>query len=74
MRMDDLVRYGVLAVALFYVILAGIAAGVLYGLYILAMAFVTGNYTTVFQALPPLVILVLIYGVTGRILKRQGII
>lgn len=47
--MDDLVRYGVLAVALFYVILAGIAVGVLYGLYILAMAFVTGNYTTVFQ-------------------------
>jgi hypothetical protein len=74
MRMDDLVRYGVLSVALFYVILAGIAAGVLYGLYILAMAFVTGNYTTVLQVLPLLVILVLIYGVTGRILKRRGII
>jgi hypothetical protein len=74
MRMDDLVRYGVLSVALFYVILAGIAAGVLYGLYILAMAFMTGNYTTVLQVLPPLVILVLIYGVTGHILKRRGII
>ena len=72
--MDDLVQYGVLAVALFYVILAGIAAGVLCGLYILTMAFVTGNYTMVLQALRPLVILVLIYWVAGCILKRRGII
>ncbi len=72
--MDDLVRDGVLAVALFYVILAIIAAGVLYGLYILTMAFVTGNYTTVLQALTPLVILVLIYGVAYLILKRREII
>ena len=72
--MDDLVRYGVLAVALFYGILAGITAGVLYGLYILAMAFVTGNYATVFVILIPLMVLGFIYGVVYLILKRFGIL
>lgn len=72
--MDDLVRYGVLAVALFYGILAGIAAGVLYGLYILAMAFVTGNYSTLIGVLIPLMVLGFIYGVVYLILKRLGIL
>jgi hypothetical protein len=74
MRMDELVQYGVIAVALFYVILAGIAMGILCGLYIFTMAFITGNYTIILQVLWPFAILVIIYSIAGCILKRRGII
>jgi hypothetical protein len=74
MRMDDLVRYGVLAVALFYLCIAGIAAGVLYGLYSLALAFFSGNYSTVIGILIPVIALGVIYGVAYLVLKRRGIL
>jgi|GEM_PF-1091264 len=74
MRMDDLVWCGALAVALFYLSIAGIAAGVLYGLYSLALAFFSGNYSTVIGILIPMMVLGLIYGVAYLILKRLGIL
>ena len=72
--MDDLVGYGVLAVALFYLCIAGIAARVLYGLYSLALAFFLGNYSTVIGILIPVIALGVIYGVAYLVLKKQGIL
>ena len=72
--MDDLVGYGVLAVALFYLCIAGIAAGVLYGLYSLALASFSGNYSTVIRILIPLMVLGVIYVVAYLVLKRRGIL
>lgn len=72
--MDNLVRYGVLAVALFYLSIAAIAAGVLYGLYILALACATGNFAPVITALPPVIAFACAYGLTGLVLKKMDII
>ena len=72
--MDDLVGYGLLAVALFYLCIAGIAAGVLYGLYYLTLAFFSGNYSTVIGILIPVIALGVIYGVAYLVLKRRGIL
>ncbi|WAC05577.1 MAG: hypothetical protein OS112_02825 [Methanoregula sp.] len=72
--MDNLVKYGVIAVVLFYLSITAIAAGVLYGLYILALAYVTGNFAKVLEFLPPVVTFALAYGLTGLALKKLGII
>jgi hypothetical protein len=72
--MDDLVTYGVLAVVLFYIIIAGIAGGVLYGLSILINALITGDYTPVVQPLLAVIILASAYGGVGLLLAKLGII
>ena len=72
--MDDLVTYGVLAVVLFYIIIAGIAGGVLYGLSILINALITGDYTPVVQPLLAVIILASAYGGAGLLLAKLGII
>jgi hypothetical protein len=72
--MDDLVTYGVLAVVLFYIIIAGIAGGVLYGLSILINALITGDYTPVVQSLLAVIILASAYSGAGLLLAKLGII
>jgi hypothetical protein len=72
--MDELVTYGVLAVALFYIIIAGIAGSVLYGLSILITALITGDYTPVVQPLLSVIILASAYGGAGFLLAKLGII
>jgi hypothetical protein len=72
--MDELVTYGILAVALFYAIIAGIAGGVLYGLSILITALITGDCTLVVQLLLAVIILASSYGGAGLLLAKLGII
>lgn len=72
--MDDLVTCGVLAVALFYLIIAGIAAGAVYGLYILVVTLIAGNYPGVIQPLLIIGILALVYRGAGALLQKLGII
>jgi hypothetical protein len=72
--MDDLVTCGVLAVALFYLIIAGIAAGAVYGLYILVVTLIAGNYPVVIQPLLIIGILALAYWGAGALLQKLGII
>lgn len=72
--MDDLIIYGTLAVAVFYIMLASLGAGVVYGAYLVLVAVGTGNIALV--AGPALIIgiLALIYGCTGLVLAKLGII
>ena len=72
--MDDLITCGVLAVALFYLIIAGIAAGALYGLYFLVVTLMAGNYAVVLQPLFIMGILALAYWGAGALLQKLGII
>jgi hypothetical protein len=72
--MDELISYGVLAVALFLIIVTCIAGGVLYGLYMVVTAIITGNYTTVVQPLLFLIVLTLAYGSAGILMVKLGII
>jgi len=72
--MDDLITSGVLAVALFYLIIAGIAAGALYGLYLLVVTLMAGNYAVVLQPLFNMGILALAYLGAGALLQKLGII
>ena len=72
--MDELVTFGVLAVALFFIIVACVAGGVLYGLYVVVTAIINGNYTTVVQLLLFLIVLTLAYGGAGILMVKLGII
>jgi hypothetical protein len=72
--MDDLVASGLFAVVLLYFFIAGVLAGVLYGLYIILTGFFTGNYPMVLQVLTLTGIIGLFYGVAGLLLLRLGII
>jgi hypothetical protein len=72
--MDDLITCGVLAVALFYLIIAGIAAGALYGLYVLVVTLMAGNYAVVLQPLFIMGIFALAYWGAGALLQKLGII
>lgn len=72
--MDDLITCGVLAVALFYLIIAGISAGAVYGLYIMVVTLIAGNYQVVLQPLLIIGILALAYWGAGALLQKLGII
>jgi hypothetical protein len=72
--MDELITYGVLAVTLFFIIVACITGGVLYIFYMVVTAIITGNYTTVVQPLLVLIILTLAYGGAGILMVKLGII
>jgi hypothetical protein len=72
--MDNLITCGVLAVALFYLIIAGIAAGALYGLYLLVVTLMAGKYAVVLQPLFMMGILALAYLGAGALLQKLGII
>lgn len=72
--MDELVTYGIIAVILFYIIIAGITGGVLYGLSILITALITGDYTPVVQLLLVVIIPASAYVGAGLLLAKIGII
>jgi len=72
--MDDLITWGICAVALFFIIIIGIAGGVLYGFSIVIAALITGNYTPVVQPLRAVILLLLAYGGVGLLLAKLGII
>ena len=73
-RMDNLITCGVLAVALFYLIIVGIAAGALYGLYFLVVTLMAGKYAMVLQPLFMMGILALAYLGAGALLQKLGVI
>jgi hypothetical protein len=68
--MDDLITCGILAVALFFLMISGIMGGLLYCMYIVITALITGNYTRLVWPLLVIVILVLSYGITGVLLAK----
>jgi hypothetical protein len=72
--MDSLIVYGILAVAVFYLVIAGSAVVVMYGAYVLVMAVITGNITPVVD--PALVIgmFALTYGCIGLVLAQLRVI
>jgi len=72
--MDNLISWGVLAVALFFLVIAGIAAGVLYGFYIITVALMAARYTVVLQSILIIVLFALLYGGAGFLLIKLGII
>jgi hypothetical protein len=72
--MDNLISWGVLAVALFFLVIAGIAAGVLYGSYIITVALMAARYAMVLQSFLIIVLIALVYGGTGFLLIKLGII
>ncbi len=72
--MDDLITYGVCAIALFYLIVACIVGSVLYGLYMIVTAFISGNYTPIVQPLLGVMLLLLAYGGAGILLAKLSII
>jgi hypothetical protein len=72
--MDDLITWGICAVALFFIIIIGIAGGVLYGFSMVIAALTTGNYTPVVQPLRAVILLLLAYAGAGLLLAKLGII
>jgi hypothetical protein len=72
--MDNLISWGVLAVALFFLVIASIAAGVLYGSYIITVALMAARYAMVLQSFLIIVLIALVYGGTGFLLIKLGII
>jgi hypothetical protein len=72
--MDNLISWGVLAVALFFLVIAGIAAGVLYGFYIITGALMAARYAVVLQSVLIIVLIALVYGGAGFLLKKLNII
>jgi hypothetical protein len=72
--MDSLIAYGILAVAVFYLIIAAGAAALVYGAYLLFMVVVTGNISPVVDPAVIIIILTLTYGCIGGVLARLRVI
>lgn len=72
--MDSLIAYGIVAVAVFYLVIAAGAAVLVYGAYLLFMAVLTGNITPVAGPAAIIGILALTYGCIGGVLAHLRVI
>jgi len=72
--MDDLIIFGVLAVAIAYLVIVGFAIGVIYGLYLLITAITMGDFTFLLKILVFGGLIGFAYGCIGIILSKIGVI
>ena len=72
--MDDLIVTGAIALVIFYAGLLIITCAVLFLCYILIASVISGDYGLFLSIIGCILCVVALYGATGFILRRKGII